>query len=118
MDGLAGTLRGYVAHNLSPVLYEASPGWGHQELVARGVKWEGLRPEVQYSHKNEGTWRKVKVTADNLPDTLVFDIRNLQQPEPGRLVFEVFASFDARVDYEHQVWHAGTRIYGAGARAG
>lgn len=117
IDGLAGSLRGYLAQNLSPVLYEASPGWGHQELVARGIKWEGLKPEVQYSHKNEGTWRKVKVTADSLPDTLIFDIRHLEQPEPGRLTFEVFAAFDAHAEYEHQVWRNGTRIYAAGTRA-
>src|SRR5262249_22099233 len=109
------------AHNLPPTLYEASPGWGQMRLVARGVKWKGkgvhVHPEVTYSHKNDGTWRKIRVTAENLPDTLILDIRDVRQPEPGRITFDVFLSFDARLDYEQQNWDAGVRLYSGGARA-
>src|SRR5690348_13029360 len=86
---LAGTFRALLVQHAPRVLYEASPGWGHTARVARGVKWTGkhlpLRPELQYSDKNDGTWRHVRVTADNLADTLVFDIRNVLNPQPGRL---------------------------------
>jgi hypothetical protein len=120
-DALSGALRGYVAHNLDPTLYEASPGWGRNTRVANGLRWTGkvlpLHPHLQYADKNEGDWRKIKVTAENLSNTLLFDIRNLQQPEPGRLTLDVFLAVDARVDYEHQKWDSGVRLYSAGAKA-
>jgi hypothetical protein len=118
---LAGTFRALLVEHAPRVLYEASPGWGHTARVARGVKWTGkhvpLRPELQYSDKNDGTWRRVRITADNLADTLVFDIRNVCNPQPGRMTFDTFISFDAVVDYETQDWHAGTRVYAGSVRA-
>jgi hypothetical protein len=119
-DALAGALRGYLAHNLPPTLYEASPGWGHTARVANGLHWTGkhlpLQPHLKYADKNDGDWRKVRVTAENPADTLLLDIRNLQQPELGRVTFDLFLSLDARVDYEHQKWESGVRIYSVGAQ--
>src|SRR5262245_54626054 len=87
-DALAGSLRGYLVHNLPATLYEASPGWGQTKRV-RKIEWEGrglhVHPEVVYRDKNDGTWRKIRATADHLADTLILDIRNFQQPAPGRL---------------------------------
>jgi hypothetical protein len=120
-DALAGSLRGYLVHNLPPVLYEASPGWGRMKLVARGVEWKGqglrVRPQVQYSHKNDGVWRRIRARAVNPADTLVLDIRNARQPEPGKLAFDVFLSFDARVEADQQNWESGVRLYSGSARA-
>lgn len=120
-DQLAGSLRGHLARNLPPTLFEASPGWGNMKLVTRGVEWKGkglhVHAERQRSHKNDGVWRKYRAEAVNLPDTLVLDLRDVQQPEPGRLTFDVFLSFDARLHYEQQNWEAGTRLYSGGARA-
>src|SRR5262249_21804050 len=102
-DALSGALRGYFAHHLPPTLYEAAPGWGHTTRVADGLKWTGkrltLHPHIQYSEKNDGDWRKVVITATDLPDTLVFEIRNILQPnlgDLGRVTFDIFLAFDAR----------------------
>lgn len=120
-DALAGSLRGYLVRNLTPALYEARPGWGQMKLVARGIEWKGqglrVRPRVQYSHENDGTWRHILLTAENLADTLVVDLRNPQQPEPGRLLFTAFLSFDARVVVDEQQWREGMRLYASSARA-
>lgn len=116
-DALAGSLRGYLAHNLPKTLYEASPGWGETSRVARGVKWRGIRPQLTYGEKNDGTWRKIRATADNLPDTLVLDIRNLKERETGRLTFDVFLAFDLKLHYEQQNWESGVRLYSGSARA-
>jgi hypothetical protein len=61
--------------------------------------------------KKDGDWRKVRLTAENLPDTLIFDLRNLQSPEHGRLTFTVFISFDARAVYDHQKWDEGLKLW-------
>jgi hypothetical protein len=117
---LAGTLRALLVEHAPRVLYEASPGWGQTERVARGLHWTGkhpLRPDVTYKDKNDGTWRHLRVSADNLADTLVFDIRSVRSPQPGRMTFDVFVSFDARVEYDQENWDSGTRLYSGGARA-
>jgi hypothetical protein len=120
-DALAGSLRGYLVHAVPDPLYEASPGWGRTARVARGVKWTGrdlpLKPEIIKGEKNQGDWRKVRVTAPNLPDNLIVDLRNVRPAEPGRMTFTVFLAFDARVEYQHQKWEAGVRLYDASVRA-
>jgi hypothetical protein len=119
-DALAGTLRGLLVKHAPRTLYEASPGWGETTRVANGVKWTGkhlpLRPHLMYTEKNDGHWRKFRVTAEDLADTLVFDLRNVRNAEPGRMTFDAFLSFDARVYYEKQDWESGIRLYSGSAR--
>jgi hypothetical protein len=119
-DALAGTLRGLLVKHAPQTLYEASPGWGETTPVANGVKWTGrhlpLHPHLMYTEKNDGVWRKFRITAEDLADTLVFDLRNVRHVEPGRLAFDAFLSFDARVHYEKQDWDAGIRLYSGSAR--
>jgi hypothetical protein len=120
-DMLAGALRGYLVHNLPATLYEASPGWGHTAPAPNGLRWTGkalpIHPHIQYADKNDGDWRKVRVTGNHIADTLILDIRNVQQPEFGRVTFDVILSTDCQVDYEHQKWDAGIRLYSGSAKA-
>ena len=67
--------------------------------------------------KKDGDWRKIRLTADNLPDTLVFDLRNLQAPEAGKLTFTVFISLDARAVYDHQKWDEGLKLWDSTLKA-
>jgi hypothetical protein len=121
LDSLAGSLRGYLVQGLPNPLLETKTGWGRQERVANGLKWRGqglhVHPEVQYALKNDGNWRKLTLTASNLPDTLVFDLRNFQQPPHGPATFDAFISFDARAEYERQTWSGGLRLYSGSTRA-
>jgi len=116
-DALAGSIRGYLVRTMPDPLYESRPNWGHTASVARGLKWHDLQPEVQRSQKNDGKWRHITVSAVNPADTLIFDIRDLRCPEPGRVTFTVFLSFDTRIDYEQQNWQRGRRLYSGSARA-
>jgi len=121
LKGMAGALRSLLVDALPDPLYEASPGWGNTRPVANGVKWRGqglrARPEVVKVPRNDGVWRKVKVRANNLKDTLVFDVRDSKNPDKGRTTFTVFLSFDARVEYEQQNWDKGVRLYAGGVKA-
>jgi hypothetical protein len=120
-DALAGVFRGQLVKNAPPVLYEKSFGWGDTIHAADGVTWTGkvapLRPHLRYTERNDGDWRKVHVTAPGLADTLVLEVRKVNLSEPGKLTFTLFVSFDARVDYEHQKWLSGVRLYSGSARA-
>jgi len=116
-DALAGSIRGFLVRSMPTPLYENYKDWGRTSPTARGVKWKGLRPKVMYSPKNDGTWRHIIVAAVRPADTLIFDIRNLKQPEPGRVTFDVFFSMDGRVIYEQQNWENGIRLYSGSADA-
>jgi hypothetical protein len=118
---LAGTLRGLILEAMPPTLYEASPGWGHTERKPDGFHWKGKgihsHLERKYAFKNQGIWRRVRVTAPNLKDTLVLDLRDLKRPQPGRLTFSAFISFDAHVDFRQQKWVSGVRLSDRKVRA-
>jgi hypothetical protein len=120
-DALAGSLRGYLVRSLPDPLYEASPGWGQTKKAPNGVKWTGkvvpLRPEITQKEKNQGTWRKVRVTAVNPADSLVLDLRDFRSSEQGRLTFTAFVALDARVDYTRQKWEAGLKLSDISVRA-
>src|SRR5262249_23502587 len=120
IDALSGNLRGLLLKYAPTTLYEASPGWGDTDPVVRGIRWSGkylpLRPHLMYSDKNDGVWRKVRVTAEKLPNTLIFHLPNVRNPDPGRLTFDVFISFDAKLHYEQQNWENGHRLYSGSAR--
>jgi hypothetical protein len=117
VEALSGALRAQMVPHLPTTLYQASSGWGNTSRVPNGLKWHNLRPRVQHADKNDGTWRKIHVTADNWADTLVFDLRNVQHPDLGRMTFDVFLSFDARIFYEQQNWESGVRLWSGSMRA-
>ncbi|OAI46238.1 hypothetical protein AYO44_11705 [Planctomycetaceae bacterium SCGC AG-212-F19] len=112
-DALAGSIRGYLVQNMPNPLYETWPNWGHTSN-ARGIRALGPGP---HSPKNDGKWKHIRVTADNPGNSLVFDIRNMQQAEPGRITFDVFLAMDARMEYDQQNWQNGVRLWSGGARA-
>lgn len=120
VDALAGTLRGFLIKALPNPVYEDVRHWGLQK-PAREVRWRGKglhvrREEVQVP-KNDGRWWKVRVTGERLADTLVLDLRDARQIEPGRMTFTAFISFDTHVDFDRQVWRSGTRTYSGSIRA-
>jgi hypothetical protein len=118
-DELAGRLRGLLVKYAPETLFEHSYDWGKTRLVADGVEWKGrlgLKPQVQYKDKNDGVWRKLAVTADDLPNTLILDIRHVRNPEDGKVTFDTFVAFDAKVHYEQQNWESGVKLYAGSAR--
>jgi hypothetical protein len=120
VDALAGSLRGFLVKAMPTSLYEDTRHWGLQKSVSE-VKWRGqgihVHPEKINVMKNDGRWWKVRVVADRLPDTLVFDLRNAHIVEPGRMTFTAFISFDTNAEYDRQTWHSGRRTYSGSIRA-
>ncbi len=119
-DELAGDLRGLLLQNLPQPLYEKENNWGHQETVKRRHirgKRGDIHIEVTHDPKNDGVWKRVRVDAVNPAETLVFDLRNVISPEPGRITFQVFAALDTQVNYTHQRWESGLKLFDASARA-
>lgn len=117
---LVTALRAGILQLLPNPLYEASPGWGQTRRAAVGLRWEGhglLRnPQVSRSPRNDGLWRKVRISAINLPGSFSLDVRDIRQDGP-RLLFSVFVSLDVRAEIEQQRWEAGVRLYSTSVTA-
>src|SRR5207249_11767699 len=77
----------------------------------------GLHVEVTHEPKNDGVWKRLRVDALNPAESLVFDLRNVVSPAPGRITFQVFAALDAHVTYTHQRWESGLKLFDSTARA-
>src|SRR5262249_32947331 len=71
-DALAGNLRAALIKAMPSPLYEDAKTWGCTKEVTT-IKWRGqglkVHPEKVQKQKNDGDWRRVRLTADNLPDT-------------------------------------------------
>src|SRR5262245_52893691 len=115
-DELAGNLRALLLKNLPDPLYESAPNWGHQEPAKRLTIYDS-RLTVKKELKNDGRWRKIRVEAIRPADTLVLDLRELQNPEPGRLTFKLFASLDVLAHFQEQRWESGLKLFDFKARA-
>ncbi len=118
---LERTLRTLIVKNAPDPLFEKGYNWGHTEYVPRGLEWHGkylpLRPSVQYSDKEDGVWRRLKVIAPNLDDTLLLDIRNVRSRPDGPTLFDLYLSFGVVTLYDQQTWQNGHRLYAGSVRA-
>ncbi len=90
-------------------------------MVTQGVKWKGqgiqVHPSLVKGLENDGLWWRVTMRAPNIADNLQLDVKDVQQPEPGRMLFTTVLAFDADVEYDRQRWDAGLRLWSGSARA-
>jgi hypothetical protein len=118
---LAAALRDLLRHSLPPTLYESTSNWGHTREVPHAVRWtgQGLRfhPEIVKTARNDGSWRKIRVTTQELDRTLVFRISDLKYPSKDQITFQAFLSFQAGIEFEQQLWESGVRLYSGSTRA-
>ncbi|GIW82771.1 MAG: hypothetical protein KatS3mg105_4578 [Gemmatales bacterium] len=111
LNALAGSFRGFLVEALPTTLLVEEQDWGQTKMVANGLKWHGLRPQVIHKAKNHGVWQRITITTLNLRDSLVFDLRHWRKHPSGAYRFDVFLSFDARIRYDRQRWRRGVRLY-------
>lgn len=116
LDSFEGSLRTALVQSLPVTLVESNQNWGHTKKVNE-IKWHGLHPERHEVDKNDGIWTRVRVTPINLADSMILDLRNLQQASGKPMTFDAFVSFDARMLYDRENWVSGTRVYGGSTRA-
>jgi hypothetical protein len=117
VEALTAGLKPLLTAALPAVLYEKETNWGHQELTPNGLRWHGLRAEVVKTAKNDGKWRKLHVTTQDLPRTLTFNITDFQTVDDERQTFKAHLAFQAGVEYEQQNWDLGVRLYSGSVRA-
>ena len=108
LQDLSLRLRALILENVPVPLHESSPGWGQTTAVLKRGQWET---------KNHGKWRKVLVTANDLPQTLQFEVRRLQKPTPKNSTFDLYMAFDTRVQIHSETWRKGLRLIEGDIRA-
>ncbi|MBI1831870.1 MAG: hypothetical protein HYR84_10520, partial [Planctomycetes bacterium] len=116
-DRLAKAFKPVLVGVLPPTLYEKSENWGHQVMVPVGLKWRGLRAQVQRSPRNHGEWRRLSVATLDLPRTLDIKIFDVKTVNPELQTLKVFLTFRMGVEYEQQNWESGARLWSGSARA-
>jgi hypothetical protein len=120
-EGLAAVMRSLLTSALPSPLVAKEFNWGHQVEEANGITWEGdgilKKPHKQKKLKNDGVWRKIRVEAFDPDRNLALAVKNLQQPEKGRMTFDMVVTLQTRITFEQQVWARGTRLYSGETRA-
>jgi hypothetical protein len=104
---LSALLRGLLLSHLPDPLVEADPGWGKQVPAL-------IKP---HEPRNQGVWRKVRVTALDPAKTLIVEVRNIRETAPATRAFDLLVGFDAEVDFTQQVWERGLRLYSGSTKA-
>lgn len=110
-------LRGLMLTAMPSPLYEKRTGDDRTASTVNGMKWDGLKPKLQYAEKNDGPRRHMKLTGENLEKNLQVDMKNLKLHEAGRTTFDLLIGMPLRMDFTEERWSKGVRLYDATARA-
>lgn len=100
-------LRGLLLSHIPEPLVEAEPGWGKQAPAL-------LKP---HEMRNQGAWRKVKISALDPAKSLIVEVRNIHETAPATRAFDLLVGFDAEVDFTQQIWSHGLRLYSGSTKA-
>lgn len=118
---LAAVMRTLLTTALPSPLVAKEYNWGHQTDVWNGVTWDGdgilKKPHKRKKLKNDGVWRRIRVEAIDPDKNLTLQVKNVQQPEKGKLTYDVLVTLPTRIAFEQQVWARGTRVYSGETRA-
>ncbi len=117
LSGLSEPLRNLLRDALPATLYEGSHNWGKTSPVPHALHWKGLKPRIVTEPRNDGVWRRIKVTSRDLPRTLVVRLSDLRQTGSDKMTFKAYLSFQAGVTFDQWIWESGVRLYSGGVRA-
>ncbi len=121
LEDLSASLRELLLQSIPPTLHEESHNWGRTSQVPHAVHWKGKglikRPEVHRTARNDGAWRKIKLTSRDLKRTLVFKLSDQKSAGPNKMTMNAFLSFQAGIEFEQQIWESGIRLYSGSTRA-
>lgn len=111
LGAVAVALRPLILDFLPKPLYEKSDNWGHTTMAFDHLSWRRLHPQVVKAPKNDGTWRKTRVTARDPAHSLEFQLSQLQFEGMDRQTFRAFLALAVNVEHEEEIWEKGLRLY-------
>ncbi len=117
---LSITLRSYIVRKVAGQVYETKRE-GRQDKSATGGSLGKSQGEPHSAAikppRKDGTWRTVRISAPQVAERLTLSLDHVQQPEPGRMLFDVVLTCPTHIEVEQQLWKDGIRIYSGSARA-
>jgi len=117
LDELSKVLRPLIIQAVPTVLHEDEWDWGRQRPTPHALHWRGLRPKVIREMRNDGRWRKIKVTTSNLDKTFDFRLSDLKKVDDDTQTFKCFVGFQVRVVFDQQIWESGIRLHSGSTKA-
>lgn len=117
LEKLSADLKPLLLEAIPEVLYEKEENWGHQTMVFNGLKWRGLKPEVQKSPRNDGRWRRIKIVPRDMPGSFVVKLSELKSIHAEKQTFKVQLALMTGVHFEQQNWESGIRLWSGSVRA-
>jgi hypothetical protein len=108
---VAQSLKPHLVKLIPATLHEKTENWGHQVMTPVGLKWSGARPRVTRSPRNHGEWRKLVISAQDLPRTLDLRIYDVKNAGADKQTYKVFLTFQMGVYYDQQNWESGVRLW-------
>ncbi len=91
-------------------LYEKSENWGNTTMALERIRWRRLRPEVVKGPKNDGHWRKTRVTARDPQTTLEFRLSDVKPGGVDQQTLKAFLALMVNVEHEEEIWEKGLRL--------
>lgn len=120
-DDLVKVMRTFILTALPTPLADKTDDWGKKREVTVGIKWEKdgpfLKPKSKKAVRNDGTWRRIRVDADNPEQSLNVVVRNVKKTAPGVITFDMVITLKVKIQFEQQRWVAGEKIYSSETRA-
>ena len=120
-DELASVMRTLLLTAMPAPLVEQDFDWGRQRMVPVGVRWERqgllLKPIKLEKMHNDGSWRRIRVEADDADKNLTVAVKNVETGAAGTSTFVMTVILNARIKFEQQLWKGGTRLYSGETRA-
>jgi hypothetical protein len=114
---LAQSFKPLLVSSLPATLYEKTDNWDHQVMVPVGIKWQGLKPQVQKSPRNHGEWRKLIIRGQDLKQTLNVRVYDVKTIDAEKQTFKAFLTMQMNFYYEQQNWESGARLWSASVQA-
>src|SRR2546421_12856986 len=91
LEELSKTIKPLLMDALPEVLYEKEDNWGHTAMGHR-VVFHGLRPDIETAPRNDGTWKKMKISMRNPKQTLDIRMYGLKTIDSEKQAFKTDVS--------------------------
>lgn len=113
---LARLLRGLLLANMPAPLFDKHDEWGKTKEY-KVLKLRKGKPVWERQARNDGLWRRSKLTAINPAESLAVDVTDIAATPAGATALTVTCRLTVRAEADQEQWESGLRLYGAGVRA-
>jgi len=117
LQSVSVAMRPLIVEAMPAVLYEKKDNWGNQRESFARLVFRGIKPVVEKTPKNDGYWKALKVVPQELNRSFHFKITDVKEVSAEKQTFKAKFGFQAGIEFDHQVWESGVRLFAGNTRA-